>query len=849
MKTAIKLTYIIFTFVLTQSLISQEMDLNSINPDHNLFDEDKSFENDINFTSPKALSKQTLIDDFRVNEWVGNSSKNYIKSARNSNGITMVVWADYREGTQNIYGQLFNTEGNMIGDNVKVNSPEDGKSYNYPDIAVNNNNQFLVIWADSRSNYSIYGQIFNDDGNVVGENFEISDESNTSYKYQTCIDSNGEEFIVGWLDGRNGSNYDIYAQRLSSEGLKIESNFIVNSDTQAVRKSLPKIAIGSNGYFIHTWYSFLDGSNKIFAIVLDSTNNIVREQFEVTDSLVRTGANYNPVAESMNNGFIVTWYSSLNGDYNIFAQFIDTSSAKMGDNFIVNDHLTSSQTNPAISSNSNGDFIISWTDYRNNYAEIFAQEFKSDSIFGENFKVSEDNMKGSKREIACNISDSGKVSFSWLDLSEPSEFRIYSRIFNSNTPLTQSVRIDNDSFSSMETYPSIAVFENGNHIITWSDQRERNYDVYFQIYDSDSKPIGSNIRAISNTSQYTPKVVTLKDNNFVILWREYYRGTNNQNEIVAQKYFSSGETIGDKFLISSNEQSGGSESFDVASNSNGEFVTAFQKRVNGMIRIYAQKFNNNGIPIGGNILVSKDTLNSYYWPKVDIDSSGNFGVVYYGKGEVGSDVYLNRYDSAAVEITPVVMVNDIPDASSQYYPDISINKNGECIVVWYDYRSISGIYFQKYKNIGSIENFEKVDSNIFVTGYYIPTTYPIVSLNENGEFVISWSEYSNSEYDLRFRVFNSESVPITEVINGTSNTNRNQRYPDLYFSTNKIYNVWQDNSEPGIGYDIWANVFDFEDLLTNIEESVEGLPKEFSLKQNYPNPFNPTTIIEYTVPM
>ena len=36
----------------------------------------------------------------------------------------------------------------------------------------------------------------------------------------------------------------------SSEGLKINSNFIVNSDTQAVRKSLPNIAIRTNGNFI-----------------------------------------------------------------------------------------------------------------------------------------------------------------------------------------------------------------------------------------------------------------------------------------------------------------------------------------------------------------------------------------------------------------------------------------------------------------------------------------------------------------------------------------------------------------------------------------------------------------------
>ena len=235
-------------------------------------------------------------------------------------------------------------------------------------------------------------------------------------------------------------------------------------------------------------------------------------------------------------------------------------------------------------------------------------------------------------------------------------------------------------------------------------------------------------------------------------------------------------------------------------------------------------------------------------PKIDIDSAGNFAVTYYGNGKSGLDIFLNSYDSAAVELNSGLIVNDDNTSNSQNYPDISINEKGECIVVWYDYRSNSGIYFQKYNNIGSNDNFEKVDSNIFATGYYMPITYPKVSLNENGEFAISWSEYSNSKYDLKFRVFDSESVPITEVLYGTSNANRNQRFPDLYFSKSKIYNTWQDNSEPGIGYDIWANVFNLEDLVTDIHESIDQLPKEFSLKQNYPNPFNPSTIIEYTVP-
>jgi len=37
-------------------------------------------------------------------------------------------------------------------------------------------------------------------------------------------------------------------------------------------------------------------------------------------------------------------------------------------------------------------------------------------------------------------------------------------------------------------------------------------------------------------------------------------------------------------------------------------------------------------------------------------------------------------------------------------------------------------------------------------------------------------------------------------------------------------------------------------ILTDVENELQNLPKEFSLEQNYPNPFNPSTVISYTLP-
>ena len=61
--------------------------------------------------------------------------------------------------------------------------------------------------------------------------------------------------------------------------------------------------------------------------------------------------------------------------------------------------------------------------------------------------------------------------------------------------------------------------------------------------------------------------------------------------------------------------------------------------------------------------------------------------------------------------------------------------------------------------------------------------------------------------------------------------------------------MWADNHEPGVGYDIWANVFNVSDLVTGVNDNKSNEPTSFELSQNYPNPFNPTTKIKYSIPI
>ena len=95
-------------------------------------------------------------------------------------------------------------------------------------------------------------------------------------------------------------------------------------------------------------------------------------------------------------------------------------------------NYNSASVSPSIASDSTGNFIVTWYDYRNNYAQIYAQRFVDNKISGANFTISEDELKGSKSYVACAMNDSGNLIAAWLDYGEPNEYRILSRLIDSN---------------------------------------------------------------------------------------------------------------------------------------------------------------------------------------------------------------------------------------------------------------------------------------------------------------------------------------------------------------------------------------------------------------------------------
>jgi hypothetical protein len=100
-------------------------------------------------------------------------------------------------------------------------------------------------------------------------------------------------------------------------------------------------------------------------------------------------------------------------------------------------------------------------------------------------------------------------------------------------------------------YPGIAMDDFGNFVIIWQDERNGNWDIYAQRYDSSGTPLDSNFKVnddLETASQMYPAIAMDGGGKFVIIWEDYRNGSSTPN-VYAQRYDSEGCPVGPNFLV------------------------------------------------------------------------------------------------------------------------------------------------------------------------------------------------------------------------------------------------------------------------------------------------------------
>ncbi len=255
----------------------------------------------------------------------------------------------------------------------------------FPDIAINENGDFVVTWQDDRDQndyYEIYGRFFNASGNPLTNDRKINVISQRQQlRPSVGIDDFGN-WVTVWIDDRDGNGYyEIFSRRFDRNGVAFGGEVKVNPVSDGQQKDI-EVSMNGDGVAVVTWEDDRDG-NGYYEIYAQRINNGVVLGGEIHINQIGDGQQLNPSVSINDLGnFVVSWQDDRdgNGYYEIYARRFSNDGSANGNEIKINEESQGQQKNSSIAINSSGRFTVAWEDDRNknDYYQIYARTFNAD---------------------------------------------------------------------------------------------------------------------------------------------------------------------------------------------------------------------------------------------------------------------------------------------------------------------------------------------------------------------------------------------------------------------------------------------------------------------------------------
>ncbi len=652
------------------------------------------------------FSDSVIRNDFVCNDdETGGARQSGPSIAVDELGNFVVSWYEFRDGDADVWFQRFDSGGNPIGANERINTDISMGWQGDPASAMGPDGRFLFSWEDRRQigNSDLFCQRFDVSGQRIDDNFRVSDSgARGDQSFSGAQLGPDGSSLIAWDDRRFGITGDIFAQFLNPDGTPRDTNFRVNDDPVGrANQYQPVVSGDDSGRFVVAW---MDGRGlnwkdwNVFAQRFDSDGSRLGANIQVTtnDSIQwAPGLGVAPAGR-----FLVCWEDQRTGEQlDVYARFYETDGQPLGDAFRANDDPGSSnQAGPDAAANRFGEFLLAWGDRRNGNEDVYAQRYSAGGEpVGDNFMVNDDGGSEDQGGPVPGPCPDGGYWVVWADCRDRNS-DIYCRRLNRNgNPVGPSFRVNDDSASSQQRVSSIGMDARGVTIVAWEDERSGNTDIYRCMLDSEGRALGPNL------------------------------------------------------LVNDDGSTGASQYYAAVAGGNGRYIVAWTDGRDGF-NIYGQFLDGSGQPIGTNQLINSDTVEAHQWyPYCAMDTSNRAVVIWMDTREDAYQVLVRLYGPDCNPVGPEFGVSD--STGSQYYASVARNDNGRFVVAWMDYREEeSNIYCQIFQADGT-----RLGGNVRVnsdTGRAYQG-YPACAIANDGGFAVAWEDTRNDWYDVYIQWFDS----------------------------------------------------------------------------------------------
>lgn len=386
----------------------------------------------------------------------------------------------------------------------------------------------------------------------IGTEFQVNSQTAGSQWYPSITGLTNGGFVVTWQDGLAGSTSGsstlgdasgsaVKAQLYAADGSKVGGEFLVNTQTNGSQAS-PVVTGLSNGGFVVSWQDQNSTSGDIKAQIYGANGAPVGGEFLI-NSVTANNQNTPAITGLPNGGFVVAWTNQGSVAPDIKAQVYDANGAKVGSEFLVNSASANfDQERASIATLSNGDFVVTWNDFRTGNWEVRGQVFHPGASgatkVGSEFTV--DTAYYNNRMVA---GVTGLANGNFVISFEDTSGEIRAQVFTVGGNKVGSEFQVNTQTGGNQGFSSITALTGGGFVVTWSDEGTADGSgsgIKAQVYDAAGNKIGGEyiVNSQTNSYQYYPTVSALANGGFVISWQDFSQtlGDKSSYGITAQVF-------------------------------------------------------------------------------------------------------------------------------------------------------------------------------------------------------------------------------------------------------------------------------------------------------------------------
>ncbi len=418
-----------------------------------------------------------------------------------TDGSAIITWEDKRNGNYDIYAQKIDSSGNVLWtvDGIAVcNKTTDQRD---PAIISDNAGGAIIVWEDSVNFYwDIYAQHISSTGSLLwsSSGTAICTSPNTQTNPRIDVDGNGGA-IITWQDKRGNVDYDIYAQRIDASGIVQWTSNGVAICTAAGTQNNPRIEPdGSNGALIG-WVDKRSGTDyNIYAQRINSAGTVQWAANGATVCVATGNQSALDIKYLGTNGLALSWKDERSGLTMVYSQFLNLSGvAQLATNGV---QLSAGlkAINPNNISDGNGGVIVAWQDSTIVGWDIKTQKISSSGTLdwtagGETVSSAADD----QINVTQVTDGNGGAIFLWEDHRNFNDYEIYAHhLYYTGTALVGINELNDTPLLETVCFPnpatSISKIKLNNNTL------HQDWDIV--IYDVYGKQITQ--QSIKNTDTY-----------------------------------------------------------------------------------------------------------------------------------------------------------------------------------------------------------------------------------------------------------------------------------------------------------------------------------------------------------